>query len=84
MSAFSDYSERIVSIGDFKTVDIKSSLLFSPFVLTADLVLFFRGEIVLDVEGLANLLGRLALDHVGNSLAADIQKGLDIEVVGSL
>jgi hypothetical protein len=37
----------------------------------------------LDVEGLADLLGRLALDHVRDSLAADVEERLDIHVVGS-
>ena len=31
---------------------------------------------------LANLLGRLALDHVGNGLAADVEKSFDIHVIG--
>jgi hypothetical protein len=56
----------------------------SPFVLAADLVLLLRCEVVLDIEGLADLLGRLALDHIGDSLAADVEKSLDVEVVGSL
>jgi hypothetical protein len=58
--------------------------LFSPLVLTTDLVLLLGSEVVLDVEGLADLLGRLALDHVGDGLAAHVQQCLDIEVVGSL
>jgi hypothetical protein len=53
----------------------------SPLVLTADLVLLLRGEVVLDVKGLANLLGRLALDHVCDGLAADVEESLDIHVV---
>lgn len=63
---------------------MESNLLLSPLILATDLVLFFGGEIVLDIEGLADLLGRLALDHVCDSLAADIEQGLDIEVVGGL
>lgn len=38
----------------------------------------------MDVERLADLLRRLALDHVCDSLAADVKEGLDIKVVGSL
>ena len=53
----------------------------SPLVLAADLLLLLRREIVLDVEGLANLLRRLALDHVGHRLAADIKQSLDVHVV---
>lgn len=59
-------------------------LLLSPLVLATNLVLLLGSEVILDVEGLANLFGRLALDHVGNSLAADVEKSFDIEVVGSL
>lgn len=55
-----------------------------PLVLAADLVLLLRCEVILDVEGFADLLWGLALDHIGNGLAADIEKGLDIEVVGGL
>lgn len=56
----------------------------SPFIFPTNLVLLFWCEVVLDVEGLADLLWGLALDHVGNGLAADIEKGLDVEVVGGL
>ena len=64
--------------------DVKVCLLLSPFVLTTDLLLFLWGEVVLDVKGLANLLGRLALDHVGDGLAANIEESLDVEKVCSL
>lgn len=46
--------------------------LLSPLVLTTDLVFLLGSEVVLDVEGLADLLGRLALDHVGDGLAANV------------
>ncbi len=55
-----------------------------PLVFATNLLLLLRGEVVGNVEGLADLLGRLALDHVCNSFAANIKKGLDIEIVGSL
>ena len=58
--------------------------ILSPLVLATDLLLLLRCEVVGDVEGLSDLLGGLALDHVGNGLAANIKKGLDVEVVGSL
>lgn len=54
-----------------------------PLVLATNLLLLLGGEVVGDVESLADLLGRLALDHVGDSLAANIKQGLDIHVVGS-
>lgn len=59
-------------------------LLLSPLVLTTNLVFFLGGEVVLDVERLADLLRRLALDHVCDGLAADVKEGLDVEVIGSL
>jgi len=52
-----------------------------PLVLAADLVLLLGSEVVLDVEGLTDLLRGLSLDHVGNSLAANVKEGLDIHVV---
>ena len=36
------------------------------------------------IEGLANFLRRLALDHVGHALAGDVQQSLDIQVVRGL
>jgi len=59
-------------------------LLLSPLILTADLILLFRREVVLDVEGLTDLLWGFALDHVGNSLAPNVKERLDVKVVGSL
>lgn len=62
----------------------KSNSLLGPLVLAANLILLLRSEIVLNVESLADFLGRLALDHISDSLAADVQQSLDIEVIGSL
>jgi hypothetical protein len=56
--------------------------LLAPHVLLAHLLLLLRRKVVLDVERLPNLLRRLALDHVGDSLADKVQKTLDVEVVG--
>jgi len=53
----------------------------SPLILTADLVLLLGGEVVLNVEGLADLLGGLSLDHIGDGFAADIKESFDIEIV---
>lgn len=61
-----------------------NNLLLGPFVLTTNLVFLLGGEVVLNVEGLTDLLGGLALDHVGDSLATDIKESLDIEIVGGL
>lgn len=60
------------------------NLLLGPLVLATNLLLLLRSEVVLDVEGLADLLGRLALDHVCDSLASNVEKSLDIEEVGGL
>ena len=48
-------------------------LLFAPLVLLPDLLLFAGREVVLDVERFSDVLGSLALDHVGHSLAGDVQ-----------
>jgi len=58
--------------------------ILSPLIFPANLFLLLRGEVIGDVERLSDLLGGLALDHVGDGLAANIQKGLDVEVVGGL
>jgi hypothetical protein len=55
-----------------------------PLVLATDLLLLLGREVVLDVERLADLVGGLALDHVGDGLAADVQERLDVKVVGGL
>lgn len=44
----------------------------------------FWGEVVDDVEVLPDFLWRLALDHVGDRQACQVQEGLDVQVVGSL
>ena len=59
-------------------------LLLGPLVLTANLILLLGREVVLDVEGFTDLFGGLALDHVGDGLAADVEESFDVEVVGSL
>ena len=61
----------------------KDSLL-SPLVLATDLVLLLGCEVILNVKCLADFLWRFPLDHVGNGLAANIEKCLDIKVVGRL
>jgi len=63
-------------------VGVARLAVLGPLVLAADLVLLLGSEVVLDVERLADLLGRLSLDHVGDSLAADVEKSLDVHVVG--
>lgn len=61
-----------------------SLTILSPLILAADLLLLFRSEVVGDVKGLSDFLWGLALDHVGDSLAADIEERLDIEIVRGL
>ena len=57
-------------------------LLFSPLILATNLVLLLGCEIFGYVEGLADLLWRLAFDHVGNGLATNVKQSLDVEIVG--
>uniref|UniRef100_J3MN57 Uncharacterized protein n=1 Tax=Oryza brachyantha TaxID=4533 RepID=J3MN57_ORYBR len=52
------------------------------FVLQAYLLQVLSGEVVLDVESLADLLGGLALDRVGDLLAAVFEESTDAEEVG--
>ena len=40
------------------------------------------GQIVLNVEGLSNLLRSLVNDHVRNDLAGDLDQLRDVQVVG--
>lgn len=47
--------------------------LLAPLVLFPDLRLLLRGEVVDDVERLADLLRRLALDHAGHLGARQVQ-----------
>lgn len=61
-----------------------ADILLGPFILPADLILFLGGEIILNVESLADLLRRFTLDHVGDRLAPNVKQSFDIEVVRSL
>jgi hypothetical protein len=61
-----------------------ASQVLSPLVFTTDLLLLLGSEVIGDIEGLSNLLWRLALDYVGDGLATNIKEGLDIEIVSSL
>lgn len=60
------------------------NLLLGPLVFTTNLILFLGREVVLNIKGFTDLFGGLALDHVGDGLAADIEESLDVEVVCSL
>ena len=76
---------EIVSSADWYYVpDAKVDLLFSPLILTTNLILLIRREVVLDVECLADLFWGFALDHICDSLAANVEESLDIEVIGGL
>ena len=59
-------------------------LLLSPLVLATNLIFLLGGEIVLDVECLADLFGALPFDHICDGLAANVEKSLDVKVVCSL
>ena len=53
-----------------------------PLVLLNNLLFFFRSEVVLDVEELADLLHALALNERGDFCAREFKKRLDVEIVG--
>lgn len=55
-----------------------------PLVLPSDLLFLLRGEVILNVKRLPDLLWSLALDHVSHSLTCQVQQSLDIKVVSSL
>jgi hypothetical protein len=63
---------------------LSSLTILSPLVLAANLLLLLRSEVIGDIEGLADLLWGLSLNHVGDGLAANIKKGFDVKVVGGL
>ena len=60
------------------------NLLLGPLILTTNLILFLGGEVILDIEGFADFFWGLALDHIGNGLAADVEESLNVEIIGSL
>lgn len=59
-------------------------LLEGPLILPTNLLFLLWSEIILDVERLSNFLWSLSFDHVGHSLACEIQQALDVQVVSSL
>lgn len=63
--------------------ETKINLLLGPFVLSLYLSFLLGSKVVLDVEQLSDLLGSLALDHIGDSLATEIEQRLNVQVVGS-
>ena len=75
MKAVSGYSEisRMAGISNQRM-----NLLLGPLVFTTDLILLLGGKVVLDVKCLTDLLWGLALDHIRNGLAPDIQQSLDV------
>mmetsp|Transcript_9105 Transcript_9105/g.19532 ORF Transcript_9105/g.19532 Transcript_9105/m.19532 type:complete len:141 (+) Transcript_9105:118-540(+) len=57
--------------------------LLAPLILLAHPSLILRIEVAGNVEDLANLLGRFALDHDGNGQAGQIEQRFDVHKVGS-
>ena len=51
-------------------------------VFLNNLAFKLRGQIVLNVEGLSNLLRSLVHDHVRDDLARDLDQLPDVQVVG--
>lgn len=60
-----------------------ASFLLTPLIFLPNLLLLCRGEIIFDVEQLANLFRSLSFDHVRHSLASNVQESFDVKVVGS-
>merc|ERR1712059_61925 len=58
-------------------------LLLAPLIFLPHLLLLAGGEVVLDIEGLPDLLGSFTLNHVGDGLACDVQQPLDVQVISS-
>lgn len=56
----------------------------TTYVLLLDLSFLLRSKVIGDVEGTANLLSALTLDHIGDTLTSNIKERLDIEIIGSL
>src|SRR4051812_14470551 len=55
----------------------------APLILLSHLLFFFRCKIIFDIEGLSDFFWGLSFYHVSNSLAREVKKGFDIQVVGS-
>jgi hypothetical protein len=55
-----------------------------PGVVPAHLLLLLLGVAIRDVEGVTDLLGCLALHHVGELLAGRVEEPVDAEVVGGV
>lgn len=65
-----------------ENIAIESCLfLLAPSVFLANLFFFSWSEVVLDVKGLADLIGSLPLDHVGDRLARDIEQTTNVQIV---
>jgi len=57
-----------------------ATTLEGPGILAAHLILLLGCQFVRHPEHLSDLLRRLALDHVGDGLAGEVQQALDLEV----
>ncbi len=59
----------------------KKDLLKGPLILPSYFLFLLWCEVILDVEGFANLLRGLALDHISHGLACQIQQVLNVQVI---
>jgi hypothetical protein len=73
---------RILVVG--RREGVMAYLLLSPLILATNLIFLLGGEVILDIECLADLFGALPFYHVCDGLAANVEKSLDVEVVCSL
>ncbi len=59
----------------------KKDLLKGPLILPSYFLFLLWCEVILNVEGFANLLRGLALDHISHGLACQIQQVLNVQVI---
>ena len=61
----------------------KCCLIFHhPLIFFSDLFLLFWSKIILNVKSLANFLRVFSLNHICDSFAGDVQKSLNVQIVG--
>ena len=61
---------------------MQSEVLSSELILLTDARLLLRSEVIVHLEELSNLLDTLALDERCNLGGSQLEKGLNVQVVG--
>merc|ERR1719464_2004021 len=78
---FSVQQQQQILYYRFWLCDVSGLAVLGPFVLGAHGLLLLGAEVVLDVEPLPNLFGRLSLDHRRHFGARQIQQRLNVHVI---